>query len=226
MSVETAHVLRVDASARTDGSVTRALADRLVETMKAGTITRRDLAAEPIPQLTEDWVAANFTEPGDRTAEQNARLAQSDALVAELQTADTLVIATPIYNFGVPAALKAWIDMVARAGVTFRYTADGPVGLLAGKKAYIVLASGGTGRRYADRFRHAVSEARARLHRHQGRDRCRRRRPRPQRREPGRGRSGDYAPWPREARTAKAPRHPCRGRRISPILKSLGMGDN
>ena len=145
MSVETTHVLRVDASARTDGSVTRSLADRLVDTLGAGSVTRRDLAAEPIPQISEDWVGANFTAPDERTAEQNARLAQSDALVAELQAADTLVIATPIYNFGVPAALKAWIDMVARARVTFRYTDDGPVGLLAGKKAYIVLASGGTG---------------------------------------------------------------------------------
>jgi FMN-dependent NADH-azoreductase len=79
-----------------------------------------------------------------RSAAQRAALAESDALVAELAAADLLVIGVPIYNFGVPAALKAWVDMVARARLTFRYTENGPEGLLRGKRAYLVVASGGT----------------------------------------------------------------------------------
>ena len=97
----------------------------------------------PLPQIDETWVAANFTPAADRSEAQNARLAQSDALVAELQAADTIVIGLPVYNFGVPAALKAWIDLIARAGVTFRYTAEGPEGLLTGKKVIVAFASGG-----------------------------------------------------------------------------------
>ncbi|ABV92103.1 FMN-dependent NADH-azoreductase 1 [Dinoroseobacter shibae DFL 12 = DSM 16493] len=79
-----------------------------------------------------------------RTADQRAVLALSDSLVAELQAADTVLITLPIWNFGIPSTLKAWIDQVARAGVTFRYTPDGPVGLLEGKRAILAVASGGT----------------------------------------------------------------------------------
>jgi FMN-dependent NADH-azoreductase len=89
-------------------------------------------------------VDANFTAPDQRNALQRAALVESDALVAELMATDVLVIGVPIYNFGIPAKLKAWVDMVARARVTFRYTEDGPVGLLRGKRAYFVVASGGT----------------------------------------------------------------------------------
>ena len=94
--------------------------------------------------MTENWVAANFTDEAERSDAQKAELALSDTLVEELIAADILVIGTPIYNFGIPAALKAWIDMVARARMTFHYTANGPEGLLTGKKAYILVASGGT----------------------------------------------------------------------------------
>ncbi len=90
------------------------------------------------------WVDANFTPPEQRNEEQKAALAESDALVSELKAADVLVIGVPIYNFGIPAALKAWVDMVARARLTFRYTENGPVGLLQGKRAYLAVASGGT----------------------------------------------------------------------------------
>ncbi|WP_371156426.1 FMN-dependent NADH-azoreductase [Jannaschia sp. 2305UL9-9] len=135
-------ILRIDSSARTKGSVTRDLTDRIV-THLGGDVTIRDLAQDPLPQLTEDWVAANFTPAGDRTAEQVQTLALSDALIAEVEAADTLVIGLPIYNFGAPAALKAWVDLIARAGVTFKYTPDGPVGLLTGKRAIVAMASGG-----------------------------------------------------------------------------------
>jgi len=140
-------VLRIDASMRTAGSITRDLADEIVaELEKHGpvTVTTRDLAATPIPQVDETWIGANFTPPEERTDSQKDKLALSDTLVAELQAADTLVIGLPVYNFGVPAALKAWIDMVCRARVTFRYSENGPVGLLEGKRAIIALASGGT----------------------------------------------------------------------------------
>lgn len=136
-------VLHIDSSARTAGSVTRAFTTQIAQGLGQD-IVRRDLAAEPLLHVTESWVAANFTPVDDRSDAQRAVLAQSDALVAELQKADTIVIGQPIYNFGVPAALKAWIDLIARAGVTFRYTENGPEGLLEGKRAIIAVASGGT----------------------------------------------------------------------------------
>ena len=139
------HILRVDASMRNEGSVSRVLADKLVARLATAdsTITERDLA-KGIDLIDEAWIGANFTDPADRTDTQKAVLAKSDALVQELREADTLVITAPVYNFHVPAALKAWIDMIARARETFRYTENGPEGLLTGKKAYIVVTSGGT----------------------------------------------------------------------------------
>jgi FMN-dependent NADH-azoreductase len=89
-------------------------------------------------------LGANFTPVEERTPAHKAKLAFSDTLVSEIATTDTLVIATPIYNFGIPATLKAWVDLIARVGLTFRYTAEGPVGLLEGKRAIILVASGGT----------------------------------------------------------------------------------
>ena len=139
-------ILRLDASARRTGSISRALTDRIVDRLTVPgetTVTTRDLA-HGLPHIDEDWIGANFTPADDRTAEQRAALELSDELVDELQAADTIVIGLPIYNFGVPAAMKAWIDRVARAGVTFRYTAEGPQGLLEGKRAIIAVASGGT----------------------------------------------------------------------------------
>lgn len=140
-------ILRVDASARAEGSVSRRLAAELIEALRAahGTVELavRDLK-DGIPFVDEAWMAANFTAEEERSQAHREALATSDALVGELMAADVLVIGTPIYNFGVPAALKAWIDMVARARLTFRYTDQGPVGLLEGKKAYVVIASGGT----------------------------------------------------------------------------------
>lgn len=138
-------ILKINATARVADSASRPLVDRIVNRL-SGADTRvidRDLAGEPLPLLSADWLTANWTEAGARSDDQHAALALSDTLIAELKAADTLVIGAPIYNFSVPAALKAWIDLIARNGETFAYTADGPKGLLEGKRAVIVLASGG-----------------------------------------------------------------------------------
>ena len=93
--------------------------------------------------VDDAWIAANGRAENDRSDRDRAALAESDRLVEELVAADVVVIGAPIYNFGVPAVLKAWIDMIARARVTFRYTENGPKGLLEGKKAYVIVASAG-----------------------------------------------------------------------------------
>lgn len=136
-------ILRIDTSARSSGSVSRDLTDRVIARFPDATVTTRDLAPG-LPLIDETWVGANFTPAADRTPDQRAVLALSDELIAEVEAADTLVIGLPIYNFGVPATLKAWVDQVARAGVTFRYTENGPEGLLQGKRAIVIVASGGT----------------------------------------------------------------------------------
>lgn len=142
------NILHITASIRSDGeSVSRGLGQRIVDGIAARTgarVTTRDLAANDIPHLTAERFAANLTPPEQRTPQQAELAAYADALIAELQAADTIVIASPVYNFGPPATLKAWADLVARAGTTFRYTAEGPEGLLKGKKAYLAIASGGT----------------------------------------------------------------------------------
>jgi FMN-dependent NADH-azoreductase len=144
--MDMARILRIDASARTEGSVSRDLTDRLVNRLAGpdGDITVRDLAAAAPEFVDAGWVGANFTAPDERSAAQHDRLAGSEALVQELEAADHIVIGAPIYNFSVPAALKAWIDQVARARRTFVYTETGPEGLLKGKTAWLVIASGGT----------------------------------------------------------------------------------
>lgn len=140
-------ILKIDTSARKEGSVTRQLTDQLItgllERAPDVRVLTRDVAGG-LPVIDEDWISANFTDAADRSAEQRFKLALSDTLVNELKSADAIVFGVPIYNFGIPAALKAWIDLVARARETFRYTENGPEGLLVNKKAYIVLASGGT----------------------------------------------------------------------------------
>ena len=135
-------VLHIDASARQQDSVSRRLWADIVAKLSADKVIRRDLG-EPLPFLDEGWVTSTFIPPSDRTEAQAAVLGQSDVLVQELQEADTIVIGTPIYNFSGPAVLKAWVDQVARAGVTFRYTENGPEGLLADKKVIVAVASGG-----------------------------------------------------------------------------------
>jgi len=139
-------ILRLDASMRKTGSYSRDLSDKLIKQLtseKNSKVTIRDLA-EGIPLIDENWIKANFTSVDERTAEQNKYLATSDVLVDELNNADLIVIGLPIYNFGVPAAFKAWIDQVVRSKLTFRYGDNGPIGLVDNKKAYIIIASGGT----------------------------------------------------------------------------------
>ncbi|MNC48327.1 FMN-dependent NADH-azoreductase [compost metagenome] len=103
----------------------------------------RDLASDPHPVLDEAALGALFTPAEQRSAEQAARVALDDALIAQVQAVDVIVLGVPMYNFGVPVQLKTWIDAIARAGVTFRYTENGPQGLLQGKKVYVALARGG-----------------------------------------------------------------------------------
>ena len=143
---QSSSILLVTASARSEASVSRKLADATVEHLRsdgAGPFVVRNVS-EGLPFVDEAWVNANFTPADQRTEAHKATLAKSDSLVAELQAADTIVIGTPIYNFGIPATLKAWVDMIARVGITFRYTETGPVGLLEGKRAIVLVASGGT----------------------------------------------------------------------------------
>ena len=118
---------------------TAALRGRLPEAR----VTERDLASEPVPHLTAERFTAFNTPAAQRTAEQQAIVDYSDALIDEVRRADVLVLAVPMYNFGIASQLKAWFDHIARAGVTFKYTATGPVGLLAGKKAYVFATRGG-----------------------------------------------------------------------------------
>ena len=142
------NILYITASIRSDAeSVSRGLGQSIVDGLAAksgASVTTRDLAANDLPYVSAERFGANLTPAADRTPEQAELAAIADTLIAELQAADTIVIASPIYNFGPPAVLKAWADLVARVGTTFRYTATGPEGLLTGKKAYLAIASGGT----------------------------------------------------------------------------------
>ena len=122
--------------------LTRDLLDALEARHGDVSITRRNVA-EGLPFVDADWVVATNTPEEDRTEAQRQTLAFSDELVEELVAADILVIGAPIYNFSVPASLKAWIDLVARVRRTFRYTENGPIGLLEGKKAFVLVPSGG-----------------------------------------------------------------------------------
>lgn len=142
------NILLITASIRSDAdSISRGLGQTIAQGLAAKTgasVTTRDLAANDIPFVSAERFAANLTPADQRTPEQAALAAYADQLIAELQAADTIVIAAPVYNFGPPATLKAWADLVARAGTTFQYTANGPEGLLKGKTAYLAIASGGT----------------------------------------------------------------------------------
>lgn len=139
-------LLRLDASANPDQSCSRVLGDQLLarttQLYPEADIRERDLNANA-EFIDSDWIAANLSAADGRDASARQRLAYSDELIAELRWADHIVLTTPMYNFSVPATLKAWIDQVCRAGITFRYSADGPEGLLAGKRADIVITTGG-----------------------------------------------------------------------------------
>jgi FMN-dependent NADH-azoreductase len=141
-------LLQINASLFSEAGQSSLLAEHFVAARKAAdpalSVVVRDLGRQPVPHLTAERFQAFLSQPEERTAEQSAILAESNALIDELAAADVIVIGLPMYNFGVPSTLKAYFDHVARAGVTFRYTATGPVGLLTGKKAYVLATRGGS----------------------------------------------------------------------------------
>ena len=140
-------ILYITASIRGEDSVSRSLGDKLVDRLakqQDASIVRRDLAKNDIPYIDAERFAANLAPYAERSPEQHDLARIADELIKELQQADTVVFSVPVYNFTVPATVKAWADLVARAGTTFRYTDTGPEGLLTGKKVYITAASGGT----------------------------------------------------------------------------------
>jgi len=141
------NILQINSSARTQGSQSTVLAHELTARLQAvhpdATLTLRDLAVTPHPVLDEAALQALFTPADARTPAQAARVALDDALIAEIQAADIVVLGVPMYNFGVPAQLKNWIDAIAKVKVTFAYTDKGPQGLLTGKKVYVALTRGG-----------------------------------------------------------------------------------
>ncbi len=138
-------IFHLDASGRHDGSDSRKLGRELVNQLAetGETVIYRDVA-DGFPPVDDLMISGLFLDDADRTDAQRKALETSDQLVSELQAADTIVIGTPIYNFSMPAALKSWADMVARKGVTFKYGPNGPIGLLEGKTAYVIITSGGT----------------------------------------------------------------------------------
>jgi FMN-dependent NADH-azoreductase len=141
------NILQINSSARREASHSTRLAHRIVERLRDtdpdANLTVRDLNRHPHSVLDEAAVGALFTPAEKRTPEQAARVAMDDALIAEIKAADAIVLGVPMYNFGVPSQLKNWIDAISRAGVTFRYSANGPEGLLKGKTVYVALARGG-----------------------------------------------------------------------------------
>ncbi len=141
------NILHISSSIRSAGSISRELSDELVSKMQAANgankVVVRDLTANPVPHLTEQMMGAFFTPAENRSAEQATTVKLSDTLVDEVLAADVIVIAAPMYNFSVSSTLKAWIDHVARVGRTFHYTANGPEGLVKGKKVIIFTARGG-----------------------------------------------------------------------------------
>ncbi|MDR3708683.1 MAG: NAD(P)H-dependent oxidoreductase [Capsulimonadaceae bacterium] len=137
------NVLLVTSSPRGGASYSAQVAQEFAKEIEGAKITVRDLSAHPLPHIAADFVQAAYTPDADRSPAQRQALALSDKLIAELQAADVVVVAAGMINFGVPSTLKAWIDHVARAGVTFRYGPSGPEGLLTGKKTFLLLATGG-----------------------------------------------------------------------------------
>ena len=141
------NILHVSSSARGNASYSNRVAAEVIGELKArnpGTaVALRDLARDPLPHIDDGFVAATRSPAGPQTELQRAQLAQSDALVDELFAADVVVIAAPMINFTIPSNLKTWIDYVARAGRTFRYSEKGPEGLVTGKQVILVVARGG-----------------------------------------------------------------------------------
>jgi FMN-dependent NADH-azoreductase len=140
-------ILQINSAARSQGAQSTLLADELTAKLQqanpGANVVVRNLLADNLSHLDDATLGAFFTPADQRTAEQAAINAKSEALIDELQAADIVVIAAPLYNFGVSSQLKAYFDWIARAGITFRYTATGPEGLVKGKKVFVVSARGG-----------------------------------------------------------------------------------
>jgi FMN-dependent NADH-azoreductase len=141
-------LLQIKASISHDQGLSSQLANNFVAAYRsshpeAKVLVREVASAEPVPHLNGERFGAFIAKPEERTDAQHAVVAYSDALIEELKRADIVVIGLPMYNFGVPSQLKAYFDHIARAGVTFKYSATGPVGLLTGKKVYVFAARGG-----------------------------------------------------------------------------------
>lgn len=140
-------LLQINSSIFSSGGHSSQLANEFVATWRANNPDAhsevRDLANDPLPHLDAQRVSAFFTQPDARTPEQQGYVDESDALINEIKQSEIIVIGLPMYNFGIPSTLKAYFDHIARAGVTFRYTENGPEGLLSGKKVYIFAARGG-----------------------------------------------------------------------------------
>ena len=136
-------ILHLTSSIFGEGGQSSRLAKEFVAAQLGARVIERDLARDPVPHLDAGRFGAFLSKPEGRTPAQQQVLDESDALIAELRAADTIVLGLPMYNFGVPSQLKAWFDHVARAGATFKYTDKGSVGLLTGKQAYVFAARGG-----------------------------------------------------------------------------------
>ena len=140
-------ILQLNSAARSQGANSTLLANELAAKLQAANpgakLVLRDLLTDALPHLDDSVLGAFFTPAEQRTPEQAAVAARSDALIAELQAADIVIIGAPMYNFGISSQLKTYFDWIGRAGVTFRYTANGPEGLVKGKKVYVVSARGG-----------------------------------------------------------------------------------
>lgn len=144
------NILYITASARSEGSLSRMLGERFVtgwtQRAEAGDVTRRDVGANPPPIISESWIAAAFTPEAERTAAQREMLSLSDRLIDEVRQADIIVIATPMYNYGMPAALKAWVDQIVRIGETFSFDlsrGDFPLEPILSGKTLVLLTSSG-----------------------------------------------------------------------------------
>ncbi|OZY42440.1 FMN-dependent NADH-azoreductase [Pseudomonas fragi] len=141
------NVLIIESSARQQGSFSRQLTRQFISQWQAARpadqVTVRDLALNPVPHLDANLLGGWMKPEAQRSADEQASLKRSDELTDEVLGADVLVLAAPMYNFAIPSTLKAWLDHVLRAGVTFKYTETGPQGLLTGKKAYVLTARGG-----------------------------------------------------------------------------------
>jgi FMN-dependent NADH-azoreductase len=147
VSAAVERILHVDASQRRQGSVSRGLSQLLVDELltrfPGAEVVRRDLL-DGMPLVDDAWIQASNTPEDQRTAAQREALALSDTLVGELRRSDVWVIGTPVYNFSITPALKAYVDQVCRARVTFAYSEQGPRGLLEDRKVFVAIASGGS----------------------------------------------------------------------------------